>query len=72
MSWGLIWIPVRVNDYFPINRGFICLSFRLYEVGQTPEARGLLDFGIYKNRHWKVKVALVRECFETQYSADVQ
>jgi len=37
------------------------LFFRLYEVAQTPDAKGLLDVGIYKNRHWKVKVALVRE-----------
>lgn len=37
-----------------------CSRVRLHKLGQSPAAAGILDVGIYKNRHWKVKLRTVR------------
>lgn len=36
-----------------------CARVRLYHLAQTPAGRRTLDVGIYKNRHWRVKVHVV-------------
>ncbi len=36
-----------------------CSRVRLYKLGQRRAGRGKLDVGIYKNRHWSVRVPLV-------------
>ncbi|KAG1671399.1 hypothetical protein FOA52_011896 [Chlamydomonas sp. UWO 241] len=36
-----------------------CARMQLYKLAQMPVSQGLLDVGIYKNKHWRVKVPLV-------------
>mmetsp|Transcript_8754 Transcript_8754/g.18672 ORF Transcript_8754/g.18672 Transcript_8754/m.18672 type:complete len:391 (-) Transcript_8754:207-1379(-) len=36
-----------------------CQRVRLYQLAQTPAAKEWLDVGIYKNRHWRVKLKTV-------------
>jgi hypothetical protein len=35
-----------------------CPRMQLYRLAQTPASQGLLDVGIYKNKHWRIKVGV--------------
>lgn len=37
-----------------------CSRVQLYNMAQTAKGKQWLDVGIYKNRHWKVRVKTVR------------